>query len=250
MIAEGVLDNPHVDAVTMLHVDPRLPTGSLGITPGPVNAAADELHLTIRGSGGHGGYPHKAVDAIPATAAVVLALQTIAARETDPLASIVITIGTINGGYRNNVIADRVQMTGTIRTYDPEIRNGVEAKIRRIVDGVAAGYGCTADISIVYGYPSVVNDAALAKSFAAYVREHNGTPIEQLPPTMGAEDFAYFAQRVPSVVGRLGIYNEKLGSIHSGHSPQFRLDESAIPTGIATLVAFAEGVTSGAIGLS
>jgi amidohydrolase len=249
MIADGVLENPHIDAVTMLHVDPRLPTGSLGITPGPVNAAADELHITIKGSGGHGGYPHKAVDAIPATAAVVLALQTIASRETDPLASIVITLGTINGGYRNNVIADRVQMTGTIRTYDPEIRNGVEAKIRRVVDGVAAGYGCTAEIEIVYGYPPVVNDAALADAFAAYVRERNGTPIEQLPPTMGAEDFAYFAERVPSVVGRLGIYNAQLGSIHSGHSPQFRLDESAIPTGIATLVAFAEGVTSGAIAL-
>jgi amidohydrolase len=247
MIAAGVLDDPHVDAVTMLHVDPRLPTGSVGITPGPVNAAADELHLTIRGSGGHGGYPHKAIDAIPATAAVVLALQTIASRETDPLAAIVITIGTIQGGYRNNVIADKVSMTGTIRTYDPAIRNGVEAKIRRVVDGVAAGYGCTADITIVYGYPPVVNDAALATAFAAYLTEQNGTPIERLPPTMGAEDFAYFAQRVPSVVGRLGIYNEALGSIHSGHSPQFRLDEGAIPTGIATLVAFADGITSGEI---
>jgi amidohydrolase len=249
MIAAGVLDDPHVDAVTMLHVDPRLPTGSIGITPGPVNAAADELHLTIRGSGGHGGYPHKAVDAIPATAAVVLALQNIAARETDPLASIVITIGTINGGYRNNVIADRVQMTGTIRTYDPEIRNGVAARIRRIVDGVAAGYACTADVEIVYGYPPVVNHAALAAAFTDYVRERNGTPVEVLPPTMGAEDFAYFAERVPSVVGRLGIYNEARGSVHSGHSPQFRLDEDAIPTGIATLVAFAEGITSGAIPL-
>jgi amidohydrolase len=247
MIAAGVLDDPNVDAMTMLHVDPRLATGSLGITPGPVNAAADELHLTIRGSGGHGGYPHLAVDAIPATAAVISALQTIASRETDPLASIVITLGTINGGYRNNVIADNVRMTGTIRTYDPAIRNGVEAKIRRVVDGVAAGYGCTAEISVVYGYPPVVNDAALATSFAAYVREHNGTPIVQLPPTMGAEDFAYFAERVPSVVGRLGIRNEVLGSIHSGHSPQFRLDEDAIPTGIAALVAFAVGVTSGAI---
>jgi len=247
MIAAGVLDDPRVDAVTMLHVDPRLPTGTIGITPGPVNAAADELHLTIRGSGGHGGYPHKAVDAIPAAAAVVLALQNIAARETDPLASIVITIGTIAGGYRNNVIADRVQMTGTIRTYDPAIRNGVEARIRRIVDGVASAYACTADIEIVYGYPPVVNDAALAASFAEYVRKRNGTPVEALPPTMGAEDFAYFAERVPGVVARLGIYNEALGSIHSGHSPQFRLDEGAIPTGIATLVAFAEGVTSGAI---
>ena len=247
MIAAGALDEPRVDAITMLHVDPRLPTGKIGITPGPVNAAADELHLTIHGSGGHGGYPHLAVDAIPATAAIVLALQNIAARETDPLASLVITIGTIVGGYRNNVIADRVQMTGTIRTYDPAIRNGIEARIRRIVDGVAAAYACTAEIKVVYGYPPVVNNVALARAFTDYVRERNGTPVEQLPPTMGAEDFAYFAQRVPGVVARLGIYNEALGSVHSGHSPQFRLDEGAIPTGIATLVAFAEGVTSGAI---
>lgn len=247
MIAAGALDEPRVDAITMLHVDPRLPTGKIGITPGPVNAAADELHLTIHGSGGHGGYPHLAVDAIPAAAATVLALQNIAARETDPFASLVITIGTIAGGYRNNVIADRVQMTGTIRTYDPAIRNGIEARIRRIVDGVAAAYACTAEINVVYGYPPVVNNVALAHAFTAYVRERNGTPVEQLPPTMGAEDFAYFAERVPGVVARLGIYNEALGSVHSGHSPQFRLDEGAIPTGIATLVAFAEGVTSGAI---
>jgi amidohydrolase len=247
MIAAGVLDDPRVDAVTMLHVDPRLATGKIGITPGPVNAAADELHLTIRGKGGHGGYPHLGIDAIPAASATVLALQNIAARETDPLAAIVITIGTIAGGYRNNVIADRVQMTGTIRTYDPGIRKGVEARIRRIVDGVSAAYGCTAEIEIVYGYPPVVNNAALATAFTAYVRERNGVTVEQLPPTMGAEDFAYFAERVPGVVVRLGIYNERLGSVHSGHSPQFRLDEDAIPTGIATLVAFADGVTSGAI---
>ena len=247
MLAAGVLDNPKVDAIAMLHVDPRLPTGTIGITPGPVNAAADELYLTIRGKGGHGGYPHKAVDAIPAAAATVLALQNIASRETDPLAAIVVTLGTIAGGYRNNVIADRVELSGTIRTYDPQIRTGVEARVRRIVDGVAAAYGCAAEVRIVYGYPPVVNDAALAGALTAFVRERNGTPVEVLPPTMGAEDFAYFAQAVPAVVVRLGIYNETKGSVHSGHSPQFRLDEDAIPTGIATLVAFADGVTSGAI---
>jgi amidohydrolase len=247
MIAAGVLDDPKVDAIAMLHVDPRLRTGAVGITPGPVNAAADELHITVRGKGGHGGYPHLAVDAIPATAAVVLGLQTIASRETDPLASIVVTLGTIEGGYRNNVIADVVKLTGTIRTYDPNIRNGVEERVRRIVDGIAAGYGCTAEVTIVYGYPPVVNDVALATAFAAYVTEHVGIPVERLAPTMGAEDFAYFAERVPGVVGRLGIRNEGLGSIHSGHSPRFRLDEDAIPTGISTLVAFAVAVTSGAI---
>jgi len=247
MIAAGVLDDPKVDAIAMLHVDPRLRTGAVGITPGPVNAAADELHITVHGKGGHGGYPHLAVDAIPATAAIVLALQNIAARETDPLAAIVVTLGTIAGGYRNNVIADVVKLTGTIRTYEPAIRDGVEERVRRIVDGVAAAYACTAEVEVVYGYPPVVNDAPLATAFAAYLTHETGIPVERLAPTMGAEDFAFFAERVPAVVGRLGIRNEALGSIHSGHSPQFRLDEAAIPTGITTLVAFAEAVTSGAL---
>jgi amidohydrolase len=247
MIEAGALDDPRVDAVTMLHVDPRLPTGTIGITPGPVNAAADELLVTIRGVGGHGGYPHKGVDAIPAAAATVLALQNIAARETDPLAPIVVSIGTIAGGYRNNVIADTVRLTGTIRTHDPEIRAGVEARVRRIVDGIAAAYNARAEVEIIYGYPPVINDAALAGSFGTYMREQRGIPVEALPATMGGEDFAYFAQRVPGVMVRLGIYNERVGSVHAGHSPQFRLDEDAIPTGIATLVAFAEAIGSGAV---
>ena len=249
MIDEGALDDPKVDAVMMLHVDPRLSTGTIGIRPGPVNAAADEFHLTIRGKGGHGAYPHKAVDVIPCAAATVLALQNVVARETDPLASMVVTVGTIEGGYRNNVIADRVKMTGTVRTHDPAIRQTAETKLRRIVDGVAAAYGARAELDMLYGYPPVVNDTELAENFAAYVREHVHIPVERPAPTMGGEDFAYFAQRVPGVMVRLGIYNEAVGSIHSGHSPQFRLDEGALPTGIATLVAFARGVGDGSVSL-
>lgn len=246
MIDDGALDDPRVDAVTMLHVDPRLATGTIGITPGPVNAAADEFHLTIRGKGGHGAYPHKAIDVIPCAAATVLALQNVVARETDPLASMVVTVGTIEGGYRNNVIADRVFMTGTVRTHDPAIRETAEGKLRRIVDGVAEAYGARAHLDMIYGYPPVVNDGELAESFAAYAREQ-GLPVERPAPTMGGEDFAYFAQRVPGLMVRLGIYNEEVGSVHSGHSPQFRLDESAIPTGIKTLVAFARGVGDGSV---
>jgi amidohydrolase len=247
MIEAGALDDPRVDAVTMLHVDFRLPTGTIGITPGAVNAAADELYITIHGVGGHGGYPHMGVDAIPAAAATVLALQNIAARETDPLAPIVVSIGTIAGGYRNNVIADKVELSGTIRNHDPAIRAGVEARVRRIVDGVAAAYNTRADTRIVYGYPPVINDAGLAERFTAYLRENRGMTVERLPATMGAEDFAYFAERVPGVMVRLGIYNEAVGSVHAGHSPRFRLDEGAIPTGIAALVAFAEAIGSGAV---
>lgn len=249
MIAEGALDDPKVDAVAMLHVDHRLEPGQIGVTPGPVNASADEFFITVQGKGGHGAYPHTAADTIPAAAAMVTALQTIASRETDPLKSVVVTIGTINGGYRNNVIADEVKMTGTLRAHDPEIRNGLEARVRRILDGVAAAYNVKAKLDVNYGYPPVVNNVELAQNFRQYMRTHSQLRVESPPPTMGAEDFAYFAQRVPGVHIRLGIRSEKAGSVHSGHSPEFRIDEDALPVGVQTLVAFATAVGSGEVGL-
>jgi amidohydrolase len=245
MIAEGALDDPRVDAIAMLHVDPRLAPGEISITPGPVNASADELYLTIRGKGGHGAYPHTAIDAIPAACATVLALQNIAARETDPLKSVVVTIGTIEGGYRNNVIADEVRMSGTLRALDPEIREGLDARVRRIVDNTAAAYGTTAEVSIVRGYPPVHNNEILAENFARYMRAHGDVRVDRLPPTMGGEDFAYFAQRVPGLHVRLGIRSEAAQSIYPGHSAEFRIDESALPYGVRTLVAFARAVGSG-----
>jgi amidohydrolase len=247
MIAQGALDDPKVEAIAMLHVDPRLAPGEISITPGPVNASADELYITIRGKGGHGAYPHTAIDTIPAASAVVLALQNIAARETDPLKSVVVTIGTIAGGYRNNVIADEVQMSGTLRAHDPQIRDGLEARVRRIVEHAAAAYGASAEVRIVRGYPPVLNDVTLAESLARYMREQTPLRVERLEPTMGAEDFAYFARRVPGVHVRLGIRSEAAGSIHPGHSPEFRLDEAALPIGVRTLVAFAVGAGAGDI---
>ncbi len=250
MIEAGVMDaEPKIEAVAMLHVDVRLDTGAISITPGPVNAAADEFSITVRGVGGHGAAPHKAQDTIPCAAAIVLALQNIAARETDPLASVVVTIGTIAGGYRNNVIADLVKLSGTVRTTDPALRDAMEARLRRIIDGVASAYGCSAELNVLYGYPPVVNDAALAHAFTTYVRASTPVVVRALAPTMGAEDFAYFAQRVPGLLIRLGVRNEALGVVHSAHSSRFRIDEGAIPVGIATLVAFARGVGSGAVSL-
>lgn len=251
MIEAGVMDaDPKIEAIAMLHVDVRIPTGEVGITAGAVNAAADEFHIFVNGTGGHGAAPHKAKDAIPCAAAMVLALQNIAARETDPLASVVLTIGTIEGGYRNNVIADRVKFTGTLRSHDPDIRLGLEARVRRIIDGIAAAYGCTAHLDLIGGYPPVVNDPVLANAFKTYLHEEAGIAVSSPAPTMGGEDFAYFAQRVPGVLARLGIRNERVGSVHYGHSPQFRMDEGALPVGIRTLVAFAHAVGSGAVPLA
>ncbi|MGH7728664.1 MAG: M20 metallopeptidase family protein [Vulcanimicrobiaceae bacterium] len=247
MIEAGVLDEPAVEAIAMLHVDSRLATGTIGILPGVCNAAADEFRIEIEGVGGHGAAPHSAVDAIPAAAATVLALQNLAARETDPFATLVVTIGTINGGYRNNVIADRVTMTGTFRTQDRALRDGLEARARRIVEGVAAAYGTRARLDVVYGYPPVRNDPALAESLRAFLEHTSALTLACPAPTMGGEDFAYFAERVPAVLVRLGIRNERLGAIHPGHSPKFRIDEAALGAGIETLVAFARGVGEGAI---
>ena len=247
MIAQGALDDPKVDAIAMLHVDSRLDAGTIGITPGPVNASADELYVTIRGTGGHGGYPHAAVDAIPASAAMVLALQNIVARETDPLASAVVTIGTIAGGYRNNVIADEVRLSGTLRAHDPDVRDALERRVRRIAAGVAGAYGVSAEVDVVRGYPPVVNDAALAGDFARYVAERAPFPVVRPLATMGGEDFAYFAQRVPGLLVRLGIRNESAGAIHPAHSALFTIDESALAIGVATLTLFAAAVTSGEV---
>jgi len=250
MIAEGALDDPKVEAVAMLHVDPRLEPGQIGVTPGPVNASADEFNVTVTGRGGHGAYPHTAADAIPATAAIVLALQNIASRETDPLKSVVVTIGTINGGYRNNVIADEVKMTGTFRAHDPEIRNGLEERARRIIDGVASAYNVKAELNVLYGYPPVVNHPHLAENFSRYMKSHSTLRVERPAPTMGAEDFAYFAQRVPGVHIRLGIRSEEAGATFPGHSAQFRIDERALPVGVQALAAFARSVGSGEVNSS
>jgi len=247
MIEAGAMDDPKVDAVAMLHVDVRLDTGTIGVMGGVANAAADEFHITIEGKGGHGASPHTAVDAIPCAAAVVLALQNIAAREIDPMKTVVVTIGTIEGGYRNNIIADRVALTGTFRSQDPLVRDGLEARARRIIEGVASAYGTRATLNVIYGYPPVVNDARLAASFRNYLERETGFTVAEPPATMGGEDFAYFAQRAPGLMVRLGVRDEAAGSVHPGHSPLFRLDERALAYGIETLASFARGVGSGAV---
>ncbi len=247
MIEAGAMDDPQIDAVAMLHVDPRLETGTVGFIPGICNAAADEFRVTIVGRGGHGASPHTAVDAIPCAAAVVLALQNIAAREIDPLKTVVVTIGTIEGGYRNNIIADRVTMTGTFRSQDPAVREQLEGRARRIVDGVAAAYGARGELEVIYGYPAVYNNAALAASFRSYMAGASTIPVESPAPTMGGEDFAYFAERVPGLLIRHGIRSVRAGSVHPGHSPEFRVDEASLAFGIETLVCFARGVGAGSV---
>jgi amidohydrolase len=236
MIDDGALEGPAVEAIYALHVDPRLPTGRTGVVLGPANAAADTIGIEVVGSGGHAAYPHLSVDAVAVAAQVVTALQHVVSRHTDPLLPLVVTIGTIHGGFASNVIAPSVTMQGTVRSFDAGLRERMPALIERVVQGVVAAHGATASVGYEFGYPATVNDPALLPAFEAASAAVMGEGNHALmAPTMGAEDFSYYAQRVPGMIVRLGVRNEALGFVHPLHHPRFDLDEDALPLGAALL---------------
>ena len=234
MIEDGALDG--VAAIYALHVDPRTPVGHTGVTVGPVNAAADTIAIEVVGAGGHAAYPHLSVDAVAVAAQVVTAIQHVVSRHSDPLQPLVVTIGTIHGGFASNVIAPSVRMTGTVRTFDPELRAAMPARLERVIQGVAAAHGASATLDYRFGYPATVNDGCLLPAFEASSAAVMGEGRHaRFAPTMGAEDFAYYAQRVPGMIARLGVRNEALGFTHPLHHPRFDLDEDALPLGAALL---------------
>lgn len=234
MIEDGALDD--VGAIFALHVDPRIPAGQTGVTVGPVNAAADTIDIEVVGAGGHAAYPHMSVDAVTVAAQVVTALQHVVSRHTDPLKPLVVTIGTIQGGFASNVIAPSVRMQGTVRSFDADLRAAMPERLERVIQGVAAAHGATATLEYRFGYPATVNDADLVPCFEATSAAVMGAGRHaRYAPTMGAEDFSYYAQRVPGTIARLGVRNEALGFVHPLHHPRFDLDEDALPLGAALL---------------
>lgn len=236
MIADGALERPDVGAVFALHVDPRFPAGRTGVVVGPAHAAADGLEIEVVGAGGHAAYPHLSVDAVTVAAQVITALQHVVSRHSDPLEPLVLTIGTIQGGFARNVIAPSVTLSGTVRSFDADLRQGLPALIERVVQGVAAAHGATARVAYDLGYPASINDPALVPTFDAAATAVVGADAHaHLTGTMGGEDFAYYAQRVPAVIGRLGVRDEARGYVHPLHHPRFDLDEAALPLGAAIL---------------
>lgn len=245
MIEAGALTSPDVDAVAMLHVWPTLPAGSVGLRAGAMTASCDDFDIRIKGRGGHAGYPHNAVDTIPIAAEIVGALQTVVSREVDPLKAVVVAVGRIDGGYRRNVVADSTTLQGTIRCLDETLRKSLPERIERIVGGICSAHRASHETEFVFGYPSVHNDAALTAKVMEIAR---GVPqidsvVELDVPTMGAEDFAYFAQAVPGCMIRLGCASPDDAHPASLHSPDFNLDERALASGVALLRALALQLT-------
>jgi amidohydrolase len=243
MIDAGVMRSPTVDAVAMLHVSPLLPCGVFATRHGAMSASCDDFSVVVRGRGGHAAYPHKSVDTIPIAAEIVTALQTIASREVDPLRSVVLTIGVVRGGYRRNIIADETVLEGTIRCLDEDVRAVVPERLERIVKGICHAHGATYELEIEFGYPPVYNAPALVDEITAIMRAAGETVVDLPVPSMGAEDFAYFAQAAPGCYLRLGA-GFKDGENPAAHSPEFRLDEAALPAGVRALRALAHELPS------
>lgn len=236
MIAEGALDG--VDFILGNHMTPTLPAGYAAVTEGPAMAAVDEFTLRVIGTGGHGAYPHMTVDAVPIAAQVITAVQSIVSRSVDPLQSAVLSIGSIHGGTTFNVIADLVEMKGTVRTFDGLLREQIPRRLESIVRGVTEGFGARYELEYEYGYPALINHGGAVELFKRTAADVLGTGrVIDVPPSMGAEDFAYFLQRVPGCFYWIGCkHPAPVQEGYNIHHPGFDIDEEALFYGVRLMV--------------
>jgi len=242
MIAAGVLDDPVPQAVIALHVSSRHPAGVIALRSGPSTASDDQIIITVHGSGGHAAHPDTAIDAIPIAAQIVLAVQQLVSREVDPVQPVVVTFGTIQGGIRHNVIASTVTLTGTMRSVHEGNRKLLRRRVPEVAHAVAATHRATATVEIIDGYSAGFNDPALTEFVAASARAVLGHErvVGEPNPTLGGEDFYAFGNTgLPVSMFLLGVANPARGITAPHHSPEFDLDEAALPAGVAV---FAETV--------
>ena len=251
MVAEGAMENPRPEAIFGLHTSTSvspvgalddkthyLRAGQIAYSIGPDSANSDRFHLIVRGKMAHGSTPHRGVDAIAVAAEVIQALQLIRSRHTSTRQPLVITIGTIQGGQRENILAEEVQMGGTVRTYDAGFRDTVIAMMERAVKGVTEAHGATYELNYHKGYPSIINDEKLVRAtLPAFERLVGKANVIEAIPGMGGEDFSYFAEVVPGFYFRLGVANEERGITGNGHTPYFDVDEECMKTGVLAMAA-------------
>ena len=229
-----------VDAVFGMHIWGDFDAPYLSIQDGSRMASCDNFTVTVHGVSAHGSAPQQGVDAIVAAAAIVMQLQAVVSRMSDPRVPLVVTIGQFNGGKRFNIIADTVQLVGTVRTHDKTLRGQVEGLLRRVCEHTAAVYGATAELAYQYLAPPVVNDPALAgMARDAAVRLFGQDALKTIPPLMSSEDFAAYLAHVPGVFCFLGGRNEALGFAAANHNEHFAIDESVLVRGAALYAQFA-----------
>lgn len=248
MVKDGILDRigPPVDRALGLHVSSMHPLGTAAVRTGPMLAASAGVTITVKGKGGHGAMPHQTVDAVVVAAQIIVALQTIIARNIDPDDTGVVTIGSVTAGNAGNVIADTATMRGTIRSYTPETKALLRRRVPEIAQGIAATFGATAEVYINDGVDATVNAPAptqvVYEIAAAVLGAEN---VDTTFRTTGGEDFSEVLARVPGNFFFLGARNDEKGIIAPHHNPHFDIDERCLPQGVAILCEAARQVLQG-----
>jgi amidohydrolase len=241
VIQEGALENPAPLRCLGLHIWNNMPLGWLGVAAGPVMASAATFGITLTGKGGHGAMPNQTVDPVVAAAQIISAAQTIASRNTDPQKACVVSFCAIHAGDAFNVIPQTVELKGTIRTFEPEVEHMAYQRLDEIVRGVGAAMGCEVEIKISNLTPAVINDpetaAAVQRAAQALLPDHELDASGRF--TMGAEDFAFYQQKIPGAFFFVGSTNVEKGLVYAHHHPKFDFDEGVLPRAAALMAAAA-----------
>jgi amidohydrolase len=227
MVEEGAMEG--VDAVFGLHLWAPLPTGKVGIVKGPMMAQPDAFTLVVKGRGGHGSMPQQTVDSILVASQIIVNVQSIVSRNIDPLKPGVVSFGTVKGGTIYNIIPAEVELTGTVRTFDADVKALAKTRLKEIAMGTAQTFGATVEFTYEDGYPPVVNDGAMVDFVLDVTKKTLGEKsIARIDPVMGGEDFAYFLREVPGAFLFLGAGD---GMEYPHHHPAFDIDDKALPLG-------------------
>lgn len=229
IVESGIFEKYHVEAIFGYHLFPEIEEGLIGLASGPLMAMPTELNVQIIGKSGHGGEPHKGIDALIIASHFIQAAQTIVSRNINPLQPVVLTIGKISGGEARSIIMGEVQMEGTIRTFEESVTDVIIQRLKDIAKGLELTYGCKINIETDKQYPPVINHPGLVHLVSSLLGSDEQV---QLSPMMLAEDFSYYQQVVPGVFMMLGTRNEPLGYIHPLHSCSFNFDERVLLKGI------------------
>lgn len=236
MIKEGALDNPRPQAIFGLHVLPTVDVGKVAYNSGPAMASADRFVITIRGKKVHGAYPHDGIDTVVVAAQCVTALQTIRSRRIDTTEPLVLTIGSIQGGNRFNIITDEVRLEGTVRTLSEDVRKKVQQMMRETMNGVTSAYGASFDMEYIEGAAVTYNDPKLVEDTLPVMRRIIGNDNLFSPkPQMGAEDFSYYQRVIPGFFYFLGVGNKAKGITAMIHTPEFDVDEESLVVGVKVM---------------
>ena len=236
MIQEGVLENPAPSGIFGQHVMPFIDAGKVGFRKGMYMASADELHVTVKGKGGHAAMPNLNVDPVLITAHIIVALQQIVSRNANPNIPTVLSFGKVIANGATNVIPDKVQLEGTFRTLNEEWRMVAHEKMIKMATAIAESMGGTCEFTIFKGYPFLINEEKITEAARLHAEAYLGKEnVQDLDIWMAAEDFAFYSQKTNACFYRLGVRNEAKGIVSSVHTPTFDIDEKALETGMGLM---------------